>query len=204
MRYTNDWIRSLLPAELQECVARVTGVPLKSVTVYNRALREAGLLTQRGRGVASPAMTSTDASTLLLAICVASGPSDAVDRYEAFREMRCEDGTPPDDLDFLPLRGEGVGPVEVLATLIEAVRDGRMDVFSRRQGMDADAVPAGLSMAFMLTGAGMVQVQMSNLRGEAWQRRYLVEGASVTLPSLKTVRYLEGPAIFALGKALRT
>lgn len=202
MRYTNDWIRRLLPAQLQECVARVTGVPLKSVTVYNRVLREAGLLTQRGRGIASPSMTPLDAARLLLAICVASGPADAVQRYETFQAMRCGDEQ-GDAFDAFRLRGEDVGPVEVLATLIEAAGDGGLDRFARQQGMDPRAVPDTLQVAFMLTGSGMVQVQLATLRGESWMRSYVAEGGSVGMPSMKTVRYLEGAGIYTIGRELR-
>lgn len=193
----------MLPAELQEHVARITGLPLKSVIVYNRSLREAGLLTQRGRGVASPSMTATDAARLLLAICVASGPADAVERYSTFSAMRCSDAKVVDALGFFPFQNSDVGPMEALAMMIEAVRDGTLQRHMRTAGYAESGMPDVFRFAFMLTQPCFFQIQMASLSGPPAHRWFLPEEESPPAPSMTTGRYLDGRAIFTLGVSLR-
>lgn len=203
MYYTNDWIRALLPAELQEHVARITGLPLKSITVYNRALREAGLLTQRGRGVASPSMTPTDAARLLLAVCVASGPADAVERFSHFEAMRCQPLKAPDALSLYPFDDEGVGPVEALAMMIESIRDRTFQRHMRTLGYAESGLEEILRFAFMLTSPCVFQIQLIQISGPPLQRWFASDSEHQTAPSMTTTRYLDGRSVFSLGASLR-
>jgi len=59
-------------------------VPEKSVTVYTRMLKEAGLLTSGKGGRAAPHMTPLDAARVTIALLASDAPSQAVERVKRF------------------------------------------------------------------------------------------------------------------------
>jgi hypothetical protein len=59
-------------------------VPEKSVTVYTRLLKEAGLLTSGKGGRAAPHMTPLDAARVTIALLASDSPSQAVERVQRF------------------------------------------------------------------------------------------------------------------------
>jgi hypothetical protein len=56
------------PGQLVETMAHVLGVPVATVSQYDRQLAEAGLRTSTGRGTSAATVTATDAANLLIAI----------------------------------------------------------------------------------------------------------------------------------------
>jgi len=54
--------------ELVEVLARTTGVPESTVFAFGRFAREAGLISQKGRGRAAAEMSTTDAANLFIAL----------------------------------------------------------------------------------------------------------------------------------------
>lgn len=69
-------------------IADTFSVEGKTVTVYARALKEAGLLTTGARGVNAPDMTPLDAARMTIALLACDGPSQAVDRVRRFGQLR--------------------------------------------------------------------------------------------------------------------
>lgn len=59
-------------------------VPEKSVIVYTRLLKEAGLLTSGKGGRAAPHMTPLDAARVTIALLASDAPSQAVERVKRF------------------------------------------------------------------------------------------------------------------------
>lgn len=70
-----------------EIVARAYKVEGKTVTVFARLLKEAGLLTSGGRGRHAPHMQPTDAARMTIALLATDKPARAVDRLERFRNL---------------------------------------------------------------------------------------------------------------------
>lgn len=97
-----------------DIVAQTTKVPEKTVAVYIRFLKAAGLLTSGARGVNAPDMTRVDLARILIALCATDRPSEAVsltNRYclaKAPSEMRIELGGKETDLAKEGLELEGV------------------------------------------------------------------------------------------------
>ena len=56
-------------SNLVSALAQVTGLPEATVFAYGRFAREAGLISQAGRGLGGAQMTATDATNLLFAVC---------------------------------------------------------------------------------------------------------------------------------------
>jgi hypothetical protein len=56
------------PGQLVETMAHVLGVPVATVSQYDRQLAEAGLRSSGGRGTSAARVTATDAANLLIAI----------------------------------------------------------------------------------------------------------------------------------------
>src|SRR6476659_9330502 len=65
--------------QLSECVAKQLGLPDATVALHMRNIREAGLITQGGRGRSSARMTAADAANLLLASVGSLNPKDSVE-----------------------------------------------------------------------------------------------------------------------------
>lgn len=71
-----------------ELVAHATAVPHKTVAVFARNLKSAGLLTSGARGVNAPEMTLLDLTRMLIALCATDRPSDAVEMANRYCKAR--------------------------------------------------------------------------------------------------------------------
>lgn len=75
-----------------EIVAHSTEVPEKTVALFARTLKSAGLLTSGARGVNAPEMTPMDLARLLIALCATDRPKDAVEEVNWYRNLPCAEG----------------------------------------------------------------------------------------------------------------
>lgn len=73
---------------LVEIIADAEGVDNQRVAAIARSVREAGLITSRGRGPSAAQMTETDAANLLIAVNAAATARGAPDTVRRFRELR--------------------------------------------------------------------------------------------------------------------
>ena len=73
-------------------IAEAYTTPLKTVTVYARLLKEAGLLTSGARGRNAPDMTPLDAARLTLAMLTTDSPAESVERVKRFGKIRYSPG----------------------------------------------------------------------------------------------------------------
>ena len=80
-------------SDLVSVVAGVTGLPEATVFAYGRFAREAGLISQGGRGRGGAQMTATDATNLLLAVCGTRVTRDAGKGIAALRPLAGEIGS---------------------------------------------------------------------------------------------------------------
>lgn len=71
-----------------EIVAHSTRVPEKTVAMFGRNLKSAGLLTSGARGVNAPEMTVLDLTRMVIALCATDRPSDAVEMSNRYRSSR--------------------------------------------------------------------------------------------------------------------
>jgi hypothetical protein len=74
--------------ELVEVLARTTGVPESTVFAFGRFTREAGLISQKGRGRAAAEMTATDAANLFLALGATDVTRDAGIAVKKFSSLQ--------------------------------------------------------------------------------------------------------------------
>lgn len=77
--------------QLSECVAKHLGLPEATVALHMRNIREAGLITQGGRGRSSARMTPADAANLLMASVGSLNPKDSVEvvgKYAGIEKTR--------------------------------------------------------------------------------------------------------------------
>ena len=72
-------------SNLVSALAQVTGLPEATVFAYGRFAREAGLISQAGRGLGGAQMTATDATNLLFAVCGSRVTRDAGKAIAALR-----------------------------------------------------------------------------------------------------------------------
>jgi hypothetical protein len=79
-------------SDLVSVLARVTGLPEATVFAYGRFAREAGLVSQGGRGRGGAQMTATDATNLLLALCGTRVTREAGKAIVALRPLAGEIG----------------------------------------------------------------------------------------------------------------
>lgn len=75
-------------SELTKILSQVTGIPEATVFAYGRFAREAGHITQGGRGRGGASMTYKDAANLLLAVCGTSVTREAGETIQWYRETR--------------------------------------------------------------------------------------------------------------------
>jgi hypothetical protein len=93
--------------QLSECVAKALGLPEPTIALHMRNIREAGLITQGGRGRSSAKMTAADAAHLLIASVGSLNPKDSVEVVRKYagigriRHKKWEVGLVP-RLDQLP------------------------------------------------------------------------------------------------------
>ncbi|WP_156635395.1 hypothetical protein [Methylobacterium sp. Leaf123] len=80
-----------LLSTLVKAVAEIEGIDEVQVGWVARYLREAGLLSQAGRGRGAAHMSATDAANLLIGVNASSAPKDAVRAVEVYRELVCTD-----------------------------------------------------------------------------------------------------------------
>lgn len=76
-----------------EIVSQATAVPEKTVAIFARNLKSAGLLTSGARGVNAPEMTLLDLTRMVIALCATDRPSDAVEATNRYRTARCTNAT---------------------------------------------------------------------------------------------------------------
>jgi hypothetical protein len=72
---------------LVSALAHVTGLPEATVFAYGRFARQAGLISQGGRGLGGAQMTATDATNLLFAVCGTRVTRDAGKAISALRPL---------------------------------------------------------------------------------------------------------------------
>ncbi len=75
-------------AAFNKMVAHALTTPEKSVVVYARRLKEAGLMTTGARGRNAPEMTPMDAARLTLAILTTDSPLQCVERVRRFGQIK--------------------------------------------------------------------------------------------------------------------
>ena len=72
------------PGQLVSCLADLTGIPVGTITLYDRALSEAGYRTKSGRGRSAAQVTSRDASLLLITTLNGGPVKDCLSAVEKF------------------------------------------------------------------------------------------------------------------------
>jgi hypothetical protein len=75
-------------SDLVAALAGVTGLPESMVFAYGRFARQAGLISQKGRGRSAASMTLPDAANLLIAVAGTGVTREAGTAVEAFRSLR--------------------------------------------------------------------------------------------------------------------
>ncbi|KPP85789.1 MAG: hypothetical protein HLUCCO07_01700 [Rhodobacteraceae bacterium HLUCCO07] len=75
-------------AAFNKLIAEAYTTPEKTVIVYARLLKEAGLITTGARGRNAPEMTPLDAARLTLAILTTESPSQCVERVKRFGKIK--------------------------------------------------------------------------------------------------------------------
>jgi hypothetical protein len=121
-------------SELAETIAEVEGMDSATVRLIARNLREAGLITTRGRGPSAAQMTLADAANLLIAVNASDAVRKAVQTVRTYR--RLEEYTAP-----LPKRPLTLG--FALEQLLQAIPNKALPV---RYGIGL--VPAQVAEAF--------------------------------------------------------
>src|ERR1700733_12181640 len=108
--------------QLSECVAKQLGLSEPTIALHMRNIREAGFITQGGRGRSAAKMTASDAAHLLIASIGSLNPKDSVEVVQKYagigklRHMKWQDGLVP-KLDPLLKKHSFV---EALTALIES------------------------------------------------------------------------------------
>lgn len=75
-------------AAFNKLIASALTTPEKTVIVYARLLKEAGMLTTGARGRNAPEMTPLDAARLTLAILTTDSPAQCVERVKRFGQLK--------------------------------------------------------------------------------------------------------------------
>jgi hypothetical protein len=84
----NRWCAMATLSDLVTAIAGVTGLPESTVFAYGRFARQAGVISQKGRGRSAASMTLTDAANLLIAVAATGVTREAGTAVEAFRSLR--------------------------------------------------------------------------------------------------------------------
>ena len=85
------------PGVFVKKLAKILGLPSKSVVVVDRALLEAGLRSRGGRGRSAPKLTVTDTATLLLAVMatpVLVRADEVIRAWRRVKSLRLPDSAP--------------------------------------------------------------------------------------------------------------
>jgi len=75
-------------SDLVTALAGVTGLPESMIFAYGRFARQAGLISQKGRGRSAASMTLTDAANLLIAVAATGVTREAGTAVETFRSLK--------------------------------------------------------------------------------------------------------------------
>jgi hypothetical protein len=75
-------------SDLVETLANATGIPQSTVFAYGRFAREAGFVSQKGRGRGAAEMTERDAANLLIAVGATDITREAGSVVEKYRHLR--------------------------------------------------------------------------------------------------------------------
>ena len=81
--------RMVTPGVFVKALDEILGVPEKTGIVFDRFLKQAGLLTKHGRGPGSAHRTPLDAARITTAMLVTESPARAVDAVLDFGPLRC-------------------------------------------------------------------------------------------------------------------
>jgi hypothetical protein len=74
-------------SDLVTALSGVTGLPEATVFAYGRFARQAGLISQKGRGRSAASMSVTDATNLLIAVCATDVTREAGAAIKTFRSL---------------------------------------------------------------------------------------------------------------------
>jgi hypothetical protein len=74
-------------SDLVTALSGVTGLPEATVFAYGRFARQAGLISQKGRGRSAASMSLTDATNLLIAVCATDVTREAGTAIKLFRSL---------------------------------------------------------------------------------------------------------------------
>lgn len=138
-------------AQLIEAVSSHSGVPLPTVSLTARHVREAGLISSGGRGPGGAEMTPTDATNLLIGTVAAMQVKDAPEVVRLFRSAR------PIKNDWGEDHSEARLPIANFATLPFGEM---LDELFRQLAADGDICendtdePIELGLEFQRTGHG--------------------------------------------------
>ena len=99
-------------SDLTSTLAAASGVPMTAASVIARSLREAGLVSKRGRGLSAARMGNADVASLLLAFSSPVDVTKAGPTVKALGELRLEPGASRDRTGGQTLRS-------VLEALVE-------------------------------------------------------------------------------------
>src|SRR4051812_1429977 len=77
------------PGELVTKLSEVLHIPASTLTVYDRFLRQAGLLSKAGRGRGSVHRTPLDTARILIALLSTSMPGRAAEAVDDFGILEC-------------------------------------------------------------------------------------------------------------------
>src|SRR5215207_2706001 len=107
-------------SELVKLVAEVEGLDETSVGIFARAAREAGLISQRGRGPSAARMTTRDVANLIIAVNASALAKNVPEVVPAVRRMKSVRYHAEFQSGLERLRSLSFG--EALETLLESCR----------------------------------------------------------------------------------
>lgn len=107
--------------ELTKRMASALGVPEPTVALQMRLIREAGMMTQGGRGRSAAHMTAGDAAALLIAVVGAISPKDSVEAVRSYGSIKVTTSElPPGSFPEFDALGEVHSFAEGIAAIIQA------------------------------------------------------------------------------------
>ncbi len=114
------------PGQLVSKLSEILTIPEPTMGMYDRVLRDAGLLSKGGRGRSAVQRTSLDTARLLIAPLVTSSPARAAEAVEDFGVLECHELhlKNPDALTLSKLCGVAFESVHTLESAVSAIIDG--------------------------------------------------------------------------------
>ena len=111
------------PGQLISRLSEVLNIPERTVTVYDRVLREAGLLSKAGRGRGSVHRSPLDTARLIIALLCTSAPARAAEAVLDFGALEYSEmeAVPPSPLDLEKLCGEPFGGTHTFEDAVTAI-----------------------------------------------------------------------------------